>query len=112
MLRPDIAITSATSVIVLELTVCHETNVTKSRDYKLNKYLNLNKALKIPWHKSQLRTLTVEVSTLGCVSDLSQFSKAVQIEKISKETLKRIAVLALNHSFSIYINRNHANCCL
>jgi len=40
-LRPDIAVKSDSKVTVLELTVCHETNLVSSRNYKLDKYKTL-----------------------------------------------------------------------
>jgi len=36
--RPDLAIVSPSRIVIGELTVCHETNLLSSRDYKLNKY--------------------------------------------------------------------------
>ena len=39
--RPDIAIVDSNSICTLELTVCHETNVLSSRDYKRDKYKNI-----------------------------------------------------------------------
>jgi hypothetical protein len=35
--RPDLAIVSNSRIVVGELTVCHETNLQTSRDFKLNK---------------------------------------------------------------------------
>ena len=40
-LRPDIAIKSNSSIITLGLTICHESNISSSREYKINKYKNL-----------------------------------------------------------------------
>src|SRR6266516_886160 len=42
--RPDLVIVSPTKMVVGELTICHETNLIKSRDYKLQKYQNLEAA--------------------------------------------------------------------
>src|SRR6267154_2748920 len=39
--RPDLAIVSPARITVGELTVCHESNLQKSREYKLQKYSNL-----------------------------------------------------------------------
>jgi hypothetical protein len=39
--RPDIAIADSNSICTLELTVCHETNVVSSRDYKSDKYKSI-----------------------------------------------------------------------
>ena len=41
-LRPDMAIVKDNLVFVLELTICHESNVIASKQYKEHKYKNLN----------------------------------------------------------------------
>ena len=104
--RPDIIVTSATSVTSIELTVCHETNMRKSKDYKLTKYGNLHDAIKYRWVRLPLHILSVEVSTLGFVSDLTQVIKLCKLPKIPKETLKHIANTALDNSYRIYVKRN------
>ena len=48
-IRPDIILYDRSSIAVLELTVCHETNLNKSREYKLSKYEDANKHLHILW---------------------------------------------------------------
>src|SRR6266516_3520461 len=42
--RPDLTIVSPLKIVVGELTVCHETNLIKSRDYKLQKYSRIENA--------------------------------------------------------------------
>ena len=54
--RPDLVILQNNFVTVLELTVCHETNMVKSKLYKLNKYCNISKALKNPDLKNSIKT--------------------------------------------------------
>ena len=39
--RPDIGIADSISISILELTVCHETNVVSSKDCKRDKYNNI-----------------------------------------------------------------------
>ena len=39
--RPDIAVVCADSIYVLELTVCHATNVIHSHEFKINKHMGL-----------------------------------------------------------------------
>ena len=39
--RPDIAVACADFIYVLELTVCHETNMIHSHDYKKSKYKDI-----------------------------------------------------------------------
>ena len=45
MIRPDFVLYDKSSLSVLELTVCHETNLLKSRELKLNKYKDVNNHL-------------------------------------------------------------------
>ena len=73
-LRPDIAIVGPNkSNDVLELTICHETNVSKSRNYKETRYSNLHRDLKQEYSNYNLNKFTVEVTTLGLITDFSKF---------------------------------------
>ena len=45
-LRPDIAILGQNSIDKLELTICHEMNLEKSKQYKATKYVNLQADIK------------------------------------------------------------------
>ena len=107
--RPDIVILDKEpKIVVLELTVCHETNLENSKEYKLNKYRDLSKFIQPNFRGHQLETFTIEVSVLGFVSSLSSFSKAVSIPSMSNNLLKSIIYEAINHSYNIYRNRNSA----
>jgi len=54
-LRPDIAIVHNNTIHLLELTVCHETNMIKSRDYKLNKYASIHDDCKADYWSHLIR---------------------------------------------------------
>ena len=105
--RPDLAIIQNSLITVLELTVCHETNLRKSKQYKLDKYRDLDKFIKIPKHS--IKIFTVEVSTLGFTSDISTFLSCTKLPRLPKTVLTRIANLALSHSHDIYCKRNSPN---
>ena len=45
-LRPDIVLYDSKNILVLELTVCHESNLLKSKQFKLRKYENISKLVK------------------------------------------------------------------
>jgi len=65
--RPDIVISNHQGkLFVIELTVCHETNLINSRNYKLNKYRNLITDCKI--NTDEIKIFTIEVSTLGFIA--------------------------------------------
>ena len=73
-LRPDIAVLGPNNDIeVLELTICHETNCNKSRQYKQSRYMNLNENLKTEFSNYSVAVHTIEITCLGLVSDFSQF---------------------------------------
>ena len=72
--RPDIAICFKNNVVILELTVCHETNILESRNYKLNKYSNISQSCTAQIAHSKVALLTLEVSTLGFISDVHRHS--------------------------------------
>ena len=63
--RPDIAIKTASVVIILELTVCHETNFISSRNYKLDKYKNIQNCKFEIFKHLPVYLYTNEISVLG-----------------------------------------------
>ena len=105
--RPDLVIVQNSSIIVLELTVCHETNLLKSKLYKLEKYKELYKFTKIPVQSTHI--FSIEVSTLGFISNISKFLSCANLPKLPKTLVARIANLTLTYSFDIYRKRNSPN---
>ena len=73
--RPDLAIVLPSRIVVVELTVCHETNLRHSRIYKLNKYSNLEAAGSSAVKHHSVSVHTLEVSTLGFVAAEPNFFK-------------------------------------
>ena len=64
-LRPDIAVRTNSELLILELTICHETNFISSRNYTLDKYKNIqNNRTELSKHLPTT-VYTCEVSTLG-----------------------------------------------
>jgi Reverse transcriptase (RNA-dependent DNA polymerase)/zinc-binding in reverse transcriptase len=107
--RPDIAICIQNEIVVLELTVCHETNLAKSRDYKMVKYSDLSDLCSASVSQSKVLLSTCEVSTLGFISDISKFCKACHIPKFPADVKKSIIKSVISNSYSIYCNRNNAD---
>ena len=108
-LRPDLAILSPDKITVLELTVCHETNLSSAKLRKMNKYLNLTQNLNPPFSNHDVKICTLEVSVLGFISDLNPFMKLLQIKKIPSSVLNKITLTAIDHSKNIYINRDNSS---
>jgi hypothetical protein len=67
--RPDIVVKLDDIVVVIELTVCFETNTEKSRLYKINRYKALKEQLVIPCSKFEI--IFLEFTTLGFISKIS-----------------------------------------
>ena len=105
--RPDIAILINDSVFTLELTVCHETNLEKSHDYKLNKYLNLQSDLSAAYTDKVVTNYFMEVSTLGLISDMKKFTNHLAIPDMSPSVVYNIRKHVVDARFQIYCNRNN-----
>jgi len=105
-LRPDMAICEANTVTIYELTVCHETNLIKSKEYKLNKYRNLaNDALPLI-EKKTISCYSLEISVLGFISSELEFTRACRIPSFPDMLKLNIIQAVLNSSYIIYCNRN------
>ena len=89
-IRPDIILYDNSSIAVLELTVCHETNLNKSREYKLSKYEEGNKHLQSHFSHTPVQVFTVEISVLGIASDFTLFCDATNLPRLPKETIAQL----------------------
>jgi len=107
-IRPDAAISDNKSIHTLELTVCHETNIIASRDYKRNKYRNISDCGSSLAGNRKIVPHTIEISTLGFISNISDFTKAVHIPQLPNSLKHSIVSTVLQRSFGIYCNRNNA----
>src|SRR3989442_2790778 len=106
-LRPDIALISADNVIhVLELTICHESNMQKSKDFKTNKYSNLRSDLSHPFKSHGLTINTIEVTSLGFISDIRSFTTKTINQTLPTVVSNEITKTVISQSFNIYKNRN------
>ena len=74
-LRPNIVVVAPGKVLVLELTICHESNFAKSKQYKLDKYRNLRIELKTQSVNLNFQVFTLEISSLGLMENCSHIFK-------------------------------------
>ena len=103
--RPDIVLSDPSAVVIWELTICHETNLAKSKLYKLNKYKDIANAVKTTVASKRVKLFSVEVSVLG-VGDTSDFTDAAKLPRMPKDLIKHLANIALSSSYKIYRNRD------
>ena len=106
--RPDIVLVEKSKISTLELTICHETNLEKSRQFKMNKYENIRNHLQPHLTLSTVNTFSIEVSTLGFISNTNDFRKSMKLPKLPKAILNSIIKSALSDSYNIYCLRNSA----
>ena len=104
--RPDIVLCEESKILVLELTVCHETNLQKSKLFKLDKYENIRNCLQREFTHVPVALFTVEVSVLGFISDLKTFTKAAKLPDITTTTRSALSLKAIASSYDIYKQRN------
>src|SRR6218665_4226602 len=104
--RPDLAVMSDSTVSVLELTVCHKTNFLKSRQYKLDKYSHLGQKLMNSLSSKTLEYFTIEVSTLGFMSDINEFLKSANLPNLPQSIAISIIKKTIFQSQDIYCRRS------
>ena len=107
--RPDLAIVSSTSMVIGELTVCHETNMQHSREYKLKKYSNLESAKSSEFRDRRVLVHTIEVSTLGFVVAEPNFFKLGGISCFDPSLIKELGKAAVLASRDIFVNTGQCN---
>lgn len=104
-LRPDIAIVNSGKITILELTVCHETNFQKSKEYKATKYKNLKKNLVSDYKDYKIEICTIEVSTLGFISEMPKEIVKL-VGNLPYKNYSDIIKSVVSNSYKIYLKRN------
>jgi hypothetical protein len=105
-LRPDIVLFDRHNIYVLELTICHESNLASAQARKATKYADLGSNLKHAYSNLRLAKFYFQVSTLGLISDLSNFCSCCNIPPPPRDLKNKISSLTLSKSYEIYCNRN------
>ena len=105
-LRPDMVIIKNDELTAIELTVCSELNIDKSRSYKETKYKNLCNDLLTPIEKFKL--ITIEITVLGFYRSHKELSKLLKSSNINIDRCyNKMAETAIRSSYFIYTNRNN-----
>src|SRR6267154_760871 len=103
--RPDLAIVNYNRTAVCELTVCHESNLRASRDYKINKYANLASNRSSLVSELPVKVYTIEVSTLGFISAEPNFFTDCALPILNNSILTDIVKTTALASHDIYGKR-------
>ena len=103
---PDVVLVRGSTIYILELTCCFETNSERSREFKIDKYKEIKNDCKKTfqvWKK-----IFIEVTTLGLVTkhigDLYYIFKDTDINYT--RMLEKCMEAAMRASFYIYVSRN------
>jgi hypothetical protein len=107
--RPDIAVKIGKHVHILELTIFHETNLVKSKEYKAHKYTDIDNLKCSVISDCSVSIHTLEITVLGFRSDISAFTSACHLPNILEDISKLLTTAALNSSFDIYCSRHNVN---
>ena len=94
-------------VYLCELTVYHETNLEKSKQYKRNKYANIHSNLTGQFSCFNVSLHTIELSVFGFMSDCSLFFNSVTNLKLPASVYSSIIRSVICNSYNIYLNRNN-----
>ena len=105
--RPDIVLVDGSKIAFIELTVCHESNLEKSKLFKIEKYAKIREHLNLNYKTLSTKLFTVEISVLGFISDLTEFIKFAKLSKMRKDTIDSIIFQVIKDSFNIYRSRNN-----
>ena len=104
-LRPDITVLSSSGrVYIWELTICHESNLLKSKNYKLQKYARLKDDLKPQFSACEVHT--IEVSSLGLINDNGSFTMKTTHHLLLVDVSNNITKTIIGRSYNIYLIRN------
>ena len=63
-IRPDLVLFDESKVAVLELTICHESNLLKFRSYKLNKYSDFKLYFNPEFNNHKIELFSIQISVL------------------------------------------------
>ena len=100
--------TTTNTTCTLELTVCHETNVVSSRDYKRDKYKNIAYFRSALAGNRKVYSHTIKISTLGFISNITDFTKLIGVSHMPIHVKQEIISTVLKCSFAIYSNMKNA----
>ena len=105
--RPDLVIVQNRQIFVLELTVCHETNLVNSFKYKTEKYKNLNQFLQPKFINFPVNYFPFEISVHGFMTNnLRTFLANIKLHEFPLNLRTKMIRSVIFSSFDIYKHRD------
>ena len=103
--RPDLVFATVSKIYIIELTVCFETNLISSRDYKISRYAHLKENC-IEQNK-EVELIFIELSSLGFymenINDFKNFLKDLNLNP--SQILDKCIETCIRCSYYIYNRR-------
>ena len=81
---PDRAIKYSLRIDILELTVCHKTNISSSQKFEQSKYQSLYNHLIVKDKETSVDIFTLEITSLGFMSDFELFQVRFLKDELSE----------------------------
>ena len=104
---PHLVIIQNPSVYVLELTVCHETNLEKSCKFKTEKYKNLNHFLQPKFKSFPVHFFPFEISVHGFMTNnFKTFLARIKLHDFPLHLRSQLIRTAIFNTFDIYKHRD------
>ena len=103
--RPDLVLTIGNKTFIIELTICFETNLLKSNEYKKNRYKFLKES--ICNKETTVELIFVELSSLGFYTDeIDRFNRLTkELHLNTKHVLEKCSETSIRCSYYIYNRR-------
>ena len=104
--RPDLVLVTPQKITIIELTVCFETNLIKSRTYKVDRYKHLKE--NTVNNGKDVELIFVEISSLGFYSDeIRDFKRLIKDLNLNpKRMLEKCLETCIRCSYYIYNRRS------
>ena len=104
--RPDLVLVTSDCIFALELTVCFETNLVKSREYKVNRYKDLGNELSSSG--KVFKMIFIEFSALGFYTEkMKTFTDFLKLFKLNhSRILEKCSETCIRSSYYIFNRRN------
>ena len=96
-------------ILIVELSICHETNLRWSKSYKENKYKDLNDFKTEIIADRHLVVTTCELSVLGFLQFDNSVYRHLCIPPLDDNIVNNIAKTVIQSSFDIYTHRDVEN---
>ena len=104
--RPDLIFETSNTYYAIELTVCFETNLISSREYKMNKYKNFENDLR--YKNKDFQLIFLEFSALGFYSrEIKSFINFLKMLKLNhSRILEKCTETCIRSSYYIFNRKN------